>query len=93
MCGIAGFICKSQIDYKRNKHQIVKMTNQLISRGPDDNGFWMDNNLGVALGHRRLSIIDLSRFGRQPMVSNSGRYVMSFNGEIYNHQEIRKKLS
>ena len=68
------------------------MTSSLIHRGPDDEGYWHDSNSGVALGHRRLSIVDLSFHGHQPMMSSSKRYVMVFNGEIYNHLLLRKDL-
>ncbi len=67
------------------------MADRLRHRGSDDGGTWCDDNVGIALalGHRRLSIVDLSPAGHQPMVSASGRYVVAYNGEIYNHQELR----
>jgi len=68
------------------------MAAQLTHRGPDDSGSWADPKAGVALGHRRLSIIDLSAAGHQPMVSASGRYILAFNGEIYNHLKLRSAL-
>jgi asparagine synthase (glutamine-hydrolysing) len=68
------------------------MTDEIVHRGPDDGGVWVDAQTGVALGHRRLSILDLSPQGHQPMISLSGRYVIAFNGEVYNHQELRKEL-
>jgi asparagine synthase (glutamine-hydrolysing) len=68
------------------------MTSALVARGPDDEGQWIDLSAGAALGHRRLSVVDLSPAGHQPMISRSGRYVLVFNGEIYNHQEIRDEL-
>jgi asparagine synthase (glutamine-hydrolysing) len=68
------------------------MADTLFHRGPDDAGTWIDKNAGIALGHRRLSIIDLSPEGHQPMTSHSGRYVMAYNGEIYNFRELRKEL-
>lgn len=68
------------------------MMNAIVRRGPDDAGAWLDNDCGVALGHRRLSIVDLSPMGHQPMLSASGRYVLVFNGEIYNHNELRAEL-
>ena len=61
-------------------------------RGPDDAGAWADAQAGIALGHRRLSIVDLSAAGHQPMASDGGRYVLAFNGEIYNHLALRAEL-
>lgn len=71
---------------------IRQMTDMLIHRGPDDSGSWIDEPVGVALGHRRLSILDLSPAGHQPMISISGRYVIVFNGEVYNHLDLRREL-
>lgn len=68
------------------------MTDAIVLRGPDDDGVWVDAECGVALGHRRLSILDLSPLGHQPMTSALGRFVMVFNGEIYNFQELRAEL-
>ena len=89
MCGIAGVYSKNKsIDALNN---IAKnMANAIFHRGPDDSGLWQ--NECIALSHRRLSIIDLSNAGHQPMISSCGRYVMVFNGEIYNHIQIRKEL-
>jgi asparagine synthase (glutamine-hydrolysing) len=84
MCGIAGIISPEASEYIR------LMTDQLNHRGPDDAGFFIESNIG--LGHRRLSIQDLSQNGHQPMLSLDGQYVLTFNGEIYNHWEIRDKL-
>ena len=69
------------------------MNESINHRGPDSDGYWIDEKKGIALGHKRLSIIDLSQAGCQPMISNKGRYIISFNGEIYNHKLLRKKLS
>ena len=69
------------------------MTSTLSHRGPDDEGLWQDESAGVGLGNRRLAVIDLSAEGHQPMVSRSGRYVLTFNGEIYNHVELRTVLA
>jgi asparagine synthase (glutamine-hydrolysing) len=68
------------------------MTDRIAHRGPDDEGAWIDPEVGVGLGHRRLSIIDLSPLGHQPMVSNDGRWVIVYNGEIYNHAALRAEL-
>ena len=68
------------------------MADQLVHRGPDDSGVWVDAEAGVALGFRRLAIVDLSPAGHQPMISSSGRYVIVFNGEVYNFGELRKDL-
>ena len=68
------------------------MTNTLVNRGPDDKGFWCDKKNGIALGHRRLSILEISKLGRQPIESRNKRFVISYNGEIYNYLEIKKEL-
>ncbi len=88
MCGIAGFIGKNE----QWKQDITNMCSRMAHRGPDAEGFWSDDNTAVVLGHRRLSILDLSENGKQPMVSHSGRYVISFNGEIYNYNLLAKEL-
>ena len=68
------------------------MIEPLSHRGPDGSGVWHDEENGVAIGHTRLSVLDVSKAGSQPMVSSSGRYVITFNGEIYNHLELRSRL-
>ena len=68
------------------------MATSLRHRGPEDEGVWVDQACGIALGHRRLSIIDLSPAGHQPMHSSCGRYVITFNGEIYNFKALRQEL-
>jgi len=94
MCGFAGFIDFNRSMSKKYLNAYAKKLNEYIKyRGPDSHGEWTDENLGVAIGHRRLSIIDLSKEGNQPMVSSTGRYVISYNGEIYNFEKIKKKLS
>jgi len=91
MCGIAGILQPHQLN--GNAHAVLRaMTDTLRHRGPDDSGVWMDEKAGIAMGHRRLSILDLSPAGHQPMVSGDGRYVITFNGEIYNFQALRREL-
>ena len=93
MCGLSGFVAAAPL-HERGKQQALvrRMTDTISHRGPDDAGYWCDVERGVALGHRRLSILDLSPAGHQPMHSPSGRYVMVFNGEIYNHLQMRRQL-
>lgn len=92
MCGIAGFLSSASADKVSLTDIATRMASTMALRGPDDSGAWVDGAAGVALGHRRLSIIDLSPLGRQPMLSNCGRYVISYNGEIYNFLELRQEL-
>lgn len=94
MCGLVGFI-ESSIQGTsaiEAEHALRRMSGRLRHRGPDDEGFWIDRKAGVFLGHRRLAIVDLSPHGRQPMVSSCGRWVIAFNGEIYNHRTLRADL-
>jgi len=91
MCGIVGFVTKADTDH--DFHSLIdNMALTLGHRGPDASGSWHDTDAGCALGHRRLSIIDLSEHGAQPMTSHDGRYMLTFNGEIYNYQAIRASL-
>jgi len=92
MCGLAGFVSLQSENAEVLTHIVKGMGQMLSHRGPDDDGIWCDETAGVALAHCRLAILDLSPAGRQPMVSASGRYVIVFNGEIYNFREIRKQL-
>lgn len=91
MCGIAGFL-GGNASLDENRHILYKMINSLKTRGPDGEGVWLDGDQKVYLSHKRLSIIDLSSAGHQPMLSESGRYNIVFNGEIYNFQTIRQEL-
>jgi len=91
MCGLSGFF-KHPATATEMESLVLRMNDQLLHRGPDDGGIWLDPSCGIALGQRRLSIIDLSPAGHQPMHSSCGRYVIVFNGEIYNYQEIRDEL-
>ena len=88
MCGIVGLVGESS----RDAALLSRMAGSIAHRGPDDQGTWIDVEAGVALANRRLAVIDLSPQGHQPMHSSNGRYVLTFNGEIYNHAEIRKEL-
>nr|WP_255609122.1 asparagine synthase (glutamine-hydrolyzing) [Methylosinus sp. Sm6] len=90
MCGIAG--CLFAGPAQRGLSIVAAMSERLSSRGPDESGAWGDEQGRAFLGHRRLSIIDVSANGRQPMRSIGGRYVVAFNGEIYNHLEMRAEL-
>jgi asparagine synthase (glutamine-hydrolysing) len=92
MCGFVGFLDSSNLLEQDARAQLIRMCDRLIHRGPDSSGEWIDSAAGIALGHRRLSILDLSSAGNQPMISASGRHVIVFNGEIYNHRDIRLKL-
>ncbi|MHB1530202.1 MAG: asparagine synthase (glutamine-hydrolyzing) [Acidiferrobacteraceae bacterium] len=89
MCGIAGCWVLGRV---AEPAILVAMANAIGYRGPDDSGIWVDARSGVGLAHRRLSIVDLSTAGCQPMVSTSGRFVIIFNGEVYNHLELRVAL-
>lgn len=91
MCGISGFLLGRTIPDPLD-NVITRMTDSLTHRGPDDSGIWIDNSIGLALGHRRLSILDLSPAGHQPMSSACERFVIVFNGEIYNHLDLRNRL-
>ena len=88
MCGIAGF-CSKTLDQKQ---VILSMNERMLHRGPDAGGYYLDEKTGVTLGHRRLAIVDLTETGAQPMVSHDERYVLVYNGEIYNADSIRERL-
>ena len=103
MCGFAGFLTANTVsvdchaalamtDADTMTVVATRMAQAIVHRGPDDAGAWADAQAGIALGFRRLSIVDLSVAGHQPMHSASGRYVITFNGEIYNHLELRAEL-
>ena len=91
MCGISGLIGWPK-NFNEGELTIIKMVESLNYRGPDDNGIWKDQNSKIFLGQNRLSILDLSNSGKQPMISKCERYVITYNGEIYNHLLIRKML-
>ncbi len=92
MCGIAGYLRAGGIPPESASEILERMTAALRHRGPDDDGAWIDGEAGIALGHRRLSILDLSPLGHQPMHSACRRYVIVFNGEIYNFRALRADL-
>src|SRR5580765_6265879 len=92
MCGIAGFWSRKQLA-GHPVELLNRMGSTLSNRGPDDSGVFYDSNAGLGFSFRRLSIIDLSAEGHQPMVSASGRYVIIFNGEVYNFASIREALA
>ncbi|BAO43525.1 asparagine synthase (glutamine-hydrolyzing) [Thiolapillus brandeum] len=89
MCGFVGLLSRGDAP---STEQLASMSQSIQHRGPDDEGFYVDEAGGVAMAHRRLSILDLSEHGHQPMHSASGRYVLVYNGEIYNHPELRMEL-
>jgi asparagine synthase (glutamine-hydrolysing) len=93
MCGFSGFLTTDATVLTRAESLATCMAQAIHHRGPDDAGAWADATTGIALGFRRLSILDLSSAGHQPMHSASGRFVMTFNGEIYNHTDLRDLLS
>ncbi|WP_324808134.1 asparagine synthase (glutamine-hydrolyzing) [Sphingomonas sp. LY29] len=88
MCGIAGLLSSNEID----PALLRRMGGSIAHRGPDDRGEWIDQSAGIGLAHRRLSIVDLSPMGHQPMASDDGRFWLSYNGEIYNHQDLRAEF-
>src|SRR3989337_1194528 len=88
MCGIVGVRGTDRV----SRDAVGAMLEVLRHRGPDDGDVWQDEEVGISLGHRRLSILDLSAAGHQPMISHCQRYVISLNGEIYNHLELRQAL-
>lgn len=94
MCGFVGFL-ENGVDLPRSEWRevLTTMAQTITHRGPDDWGMWVEPDAGIAFAHRRLSILDLSPAGHQPMVSPSSRFAIVFNGEIYNHLDLRKNLS
>ncbi|MDP4299849.1 asparagine synthase (glutamine-hydrolyzing) [Leptothrix discophora] len=95
MCGLTGWLAATPSDKPRPEldARLRHMNDALYLRGPDSEGLWQDPEAGIALAHRRLAIVDLSEAGHQPMTSASGRYVIAFNGEIYNHDDLREILT
>lgn len=91
MCGFSGILTQSKKSLSTEK-LLGAMNKTLIHRGPDDQGIWYDDNHGIGLAHTRLAIVDLSPAGHQPMASANGQYIIAFNGEIYNHLQLRDEL-
>jgi len=93
MCGFTGFLhANNGVERASAQFWLRNMAEAIIQRGPDGDGYWIDESAGIGLAHRRLAIVDLSPAGAQPMVSVSGRYIIAFNGEIYNHARLRDAL-
>ncbi|MGH6729662.1 MAG: asparagine synthase (glutamine-hydrolyzing), partial [Sphingomicrobium sp.] len=88
MCGIVGYWSRRGA----TEEAVARLIEPILHRGPDDHGIWVDQDAGIGLGHRRLSIVDLSPAGHEPMVSDSGRLIVTYNGEIYNHSAMRALL-
>ena len=94
MCGIAGlWDVSASTTADELRRLTTAMADSLVHRGPDDDGVWLDETAGIGLGQRRLSIVDLSPAGHQPMVSANGRFVIVYNGEVYSHEELRPELA
>ena len=93
MCGIVGVLGFQNSDFRVTKPYLARLRDQMIHRGPDGAGLWIDPALNVGLGHRRLAIVDLSPEADQPMCNEDGSLWVSFNGEIYNHAELRQELN
>lgn len=90
MCGFTGFL--NRAGFANGEDALRGMADVIAHRGPDSEGYWTDGDAGIALAHRRLAIVDLSAAGHQPMHSHDGRFVLSYNGEIYNHLDLRREL-
>jgi asparagine synthase (glutamine-hydrolysing) len=92
MCGFVGLLGGAGGEQQTTLGVLRAMSNAISHRGPDSDGYWADGEAGIGLAHRRLAIVDLSPAGAQPMTSGSGRYVLAFNGEVYNHFGLRAEL-
>src|SRR5678816_3740138 len=94
MCGFAGWFDSSRsVGHDCLRSVALEMNDALRHRGPDSAGDWVSSDLSLAIGHRRLAILDLSPAGHQPMLTPDDRFVLSYNGEIYNHATVREELS
>src|SRR5262245_51641304 len=92
MCGIAGIYAYHYAANPVDRDELVRIRDHMASRGPDGTGAWYSRDGRVGFGHRRLSIIDLSEAGAQPMLSSDGKLAVTLNGEIYNYRQLRKEL-
>ena len=92
MCGFTGFWSRSPSQKQELEKTVLQMAHEISFRGPDSTGLWVDEKIGLATAHLRLSIIDLNPTGNQPMISASGRFIISYNGEVYNYAPLRKEL-
>jgi len=93
MCGIAGIIqFQPKLTHGMMLNDLSLMSEKIAHRGPDDSGIWISDNNYIGFAHRRLSIVDLSNSAHQPMISGDGRFIITFNGEIYNYKELRENL-
>ena len=92
MCGLTGILCRAGRSTADIGNILAAMTGVLAHRGPDAEGAWIDREAGIALGHRRLSIVDLTPAGAQPMHASNGRWVTVYNGELYNTEDLRGEI-
>lgn len=93
MCGIVGVLDPSRSRSQEDTRELLRVLSEpIVARGPDGEGVWIDESAGIGLGHRRLAILDLSEHGHQPMLSADGRYVITYNGEVYNQAELKRAL-
>ena len=93
MCGIVGIVARGTGGYQPNRSVLERMSAAIAHRGPDGAGTWFAPTGGVGFAHRRLAIVDLSAAASQPMVDQEGRFCLVFNGEIYNHRQLRSELA
>ena len=93
MCGLTGYLGGNSFEStEASKELLRQMSKNITHRGPDSNGIWLDEESRIGLAHQRLSVLDLTKAGHQPMISKNNRYVIVYNGEIYNHQVLRKQF-
>lgn len=93
MCGIVGYVCHTEQGIPPSRDCLVAMRDRMTPRGPDGAGLWISDDRRIGFGHRRLSIIDLTNTGAQPMTTPDGRYTIVYNGEIYNYRKLRTELA